>query len=334
MDSGIKIVHVNPAGDPAGVSWLLHCALREMGYESHHIMNKNHVFGVTQGSDIFGDVKLEQARIALNRADVLHFNNTLRGDIKNFTDKGHWNYNIDKYLHKPMVFHNHGGSMLLSPYDQIKFIKKQNKNFIYIACSPLTKAIIHDSKWLPNIVPLQDELYMPPLRKSYNGTLTSCQKIFSTSVKPWKGTDVLIDTVERLKAWFKYDMDFQLISDIPVRKCLKLTQRKHICIDNITQGFVGMCGWEGLAQGQVVIARLDPIVMREYNKFGNGKCPIMNVSGMDELAWMLRKFYHDRKFLKKKSIESREWMEEHYKPERIVNMYLKVYKEAIKKNGG
>ena len=323
----MKIVHVNSNGDPAGVSWLLHDAMVRARYNSRHITLAQHIHKVIQGQDILADKKPGLAEQALKEADLLHINGYLRADIRTF--QGNFNFNLDKHLHKPFILHNHGGCVLLNPYPQINEAKKYNKKFKYWACSPLTKHVIPHAKWMPNIVPINNPLYLPTER-DFKGEIKVCQKIFSGDVRPWKGTFVLHDTINmRLKEWFKYPIKFTLFQGESISNCLKLSADYQVCVDNITQGFIGMSGWESLSKGQVVVSRLDPIVEEAYKKFGNGTCPIINVSGMDELAKVLRELCNDRDYLKKKSIESRKWMEKYYNEERIVKLYVKEYEKVL-----
>ena len=155
----MKIVHVNPNGDPAGVSWLLHDAMKRAGYESRNITMTGHIHKVLQGTDILSDRKPTLVAEVLEEADLLHVNGYLRANIQTF--EGNLNFELHKYLHKPFILHNHGGCVLLNPEPQLKEAGKFNPNFKYWACSPLTVHVIPHSKWMPNIVPINNPLYLP-----------------------------------------------------------------------------------------------------------------------------------------------------------------------------
>jgi len=322
---------MNTNGDPAGVSWLLHNTMKKHGIHSTHILGlRQQVNPLLQGIDLCGDKHVHEVANALSAADIIHVNGFVSDTVTK--PKGHYHCNLDKYLSKPFILHNHGGSVLLDPTIQLAEATRLNTKFRYVVCSPLTKHIIPSAKWLPNITPINDSMYKP-VKRNFNGTLLVCQKIFSDDVRSWKGTRVLIDTINVwLNGQYKYDIEFNVFSGLQIADCLKQTAKYHICIDNITQGFIGMSGWESLAKGQVVIARLDPLVEYHYKMLGDGNCPIINVSGMDELAKVLRTLFQDRDLLYKKCVESRKWMEKYYTPKKIMELYLKFYKKVINDN--
>lgn len=327
----MKIVHINPSGDPAGVSWLLHEAMLKEGYHSRHIIySPNHVHIVQQGQDIIYLKNPEKADKIIEEADILHINGYIRGEIWKFNGK--MQMNLDKHLKKKkFVFHNHGGSVLLNVDAQLKEVKSFNKDFKFVACSPLTKLIYKNTKWLPNICPIDSKIYKP-VPRNFKGKIMVCHKTFSPDVKPWKGTDVIEDTVNRLKNEFKFPIHFKWFHSMKISECLKESAHYHICIDNITQGFIGMSGWESLAKGQVVLSRLHPVVEKAYKKFGKGTCPIINVSGMDEMAKVLRYYCDNRDALFQKCKESYEWMQKYYTPKRVVELYIELYDKILKED--
>jgi hypothetical protein len=231
---------------------------------------------------------------------------------------------------KKVVFHNHGGFNLLYPEPQIKQIEaKVGHSVPYIACSPLTIDVVSNAIWLPNIIPVHEPEYMP-IPRDFNSTMLICQKVFSKQAGIYKGAEVVEEmiTVFLQRKW-GFNMSYHFWHDLPVREVLNGTAKYHVCIDNTTQGFIGLAGWESLAKGQVVIARLDPKVEKAYKEFGDGTCPIINVSGIDQLCKVLRELCGDRKLLEQKCLESRMWMLQYYKPERVVQMYLKIYKNEM-----
>lgn len=328
-----SVVHVNTNGDPAGVSWLLHDAMVRHGYKSRHIVSADrHIHLLQQNKDIVAEHKLDMTYQIINSADVLHFNNSMEDSMRRHNGQIKEELLLTKYVKKPFILHNHGGAILLNPEPQLRKAKSYGQKFIYAVCSPLTKHILPNAVWLPNIVPLDNPLYKP-VERSYDGTIKICQKFFSPDVTPWKGTAVLQNTInEWLNQRYNFPVRFDTFTMMDVRECLGKSADHHICIDNITQGFIGMSGWESLAKGQVVIARLDPLVRRYYGLLGKGSCPIINVSGMDELAFVLRRFCEDRNFLKKKCAESRAWMEKYYNEERILRIYSNLYEHLLEKD--
>jgi len=318
-----NIIHINLDGDPAGVSWLLHKAMKKAGYSSHHIIpSEKQIHKLSQGTDIIIENNPIEAENILEKADLFHINGRILDTP--------FGLKLKKLLiNTPFVFHNHGGKVLLNPYPQIEELRQFNKNFIYIACSPLTKKVIPFCRWLPNIVPIDEPLYMP-IKRDFNGTLKICNKIFSKLTRIYKGTDILNEMINvHLRDEEKFPLSLDIFEELSIQDCLKKSSDYHICVDNLIQGFIGMSGWESLSKGQVVIARLDPIVEKCYKKLGEGTCPIINVTGMDEMCKVLRRFCENKELLKKKCIESRKWMEKYYTEKRIVELYIKTYEEVI-----
>ena len=322
----MNIVHLNPFGDPAGVSWLLHNAMLKEGINSRHIIYDQHnIHHVQQGKDLLFKENLRDCEILLKQADLIHVNNYFRNNNINEGPN-----EFARFLkEKPFVLHNHGGCILLNPQWQINQAKALNPEFKYLCCGPITPRVVKNAIWVPNICPINNPLYIP-VEREFTGTLKICHKIFSRTVDSFKGTFPLEDCINFwLNTKFGYDVHLDVISDKTISECLTQSAGHHICVDNLTQGFIGMSGWEGLSKGQAVIARLHPDTVKAYKKLG-GKCPIINVSGMDEMCKVIREFNEDRDSLKDVCIKSREWMQNYYNEKAIVNIYLEIYKTLLK----
>lgn len=324
----MNILHLNMFGDPAGASFLLHETLRKYGHNSRHLIPaERHIHLIQQGCDIILNNKLQYLDKIFRTADIIHVNQQVIDD--NYLP----NKEILNYLkNKPFIFHNHGGFQLLNPDEQINRLKARvKKDFPIVVCSPLTKLIMPDSIWLPNIIPIYDQLYRPIIRtyeKEYNVKI--CCKIFSTQARMYKGTDVIEEMIKvfLIDKW-GFPIEFKVFQDTPIIRVLQQSAEYHICIDNLTQGFIGLAGWESLSKGQVVLARLHPTVEEHYKSLGEGTQPIINVSGMDEMCKVIRKLCEDRQLLKKKCEESRQWMEKYYQPKKIMKSYIDLYNKVI-----
>lgn len=316
----MNIVHVNLCVDYVGVSWLLHKALLLNGVNSRHILATPYsIHKVQQGFDIIASKDLPIATKVIQEADVLHVN----GTVEDVCETGLNLSNIA--ANKPILFHNHGGPSLLDMNKLLKSLIPFGKNVVAV-CSPLTKYIYKQALWLPNLVPINDPLYSPSER-CFDNELMICHKIFSSAVRKYKGTDVLEECFNDFLSKDR-NICFKTFEDLSISKTLEGSSSFHACIDNITQGFIGMSGWESLAKGQVVLSRLDPIVQSDYESLG-ASCPIINVSGMDELCNEVITLYEDKNKLKSLCRYSREWMEQNYNEAKILELYMKTYKELI-----
>jgi len=328
----MKIAMISLAYDPAGVGQMLTEAIN-----THTKHTCNHIIPtgasiterdkMTNRHNIFM-TPVNELQSMINDADVIHIH-----QIHPFQDKEvgpaskqcgvKWTEVLSK---KPWVFHNHGGAFLINPNKFMEHIGKFNPTLLM--CSPLSKYIFPDSAYLPNLCPINSDNYKPTDR-DFTKTMKVCHKIWYPSTKMYKGTEVLEEVFDLLKK-DGFRIDFKVFHSMNIDKCLKDSADYHVCVDNITQGFIGMSGWESLAKGQVVIARLDPLVYLAYKKIGNGEAPpIINVSGMDELAAVMRDLDSDRTKLKRLCEESRSWMEKHYNEKKITQIYVDFYQSLI-----
>ena len=320
----MNILHLNLNGDPAGVNYLLHNALIKNGFNSRHILTSMRcLHNIQQGYDVIAEQDANKAKELLDWADILHINQEINDPF---------NLGIfypEKFLKKPFVFHNHGGYNLLYPELQLSTLNSYKKKFPFVVCSPLTKKIIPEAIWLPNICPINDPLYLPYERR-FDKEVKICSKVFSTQTRLYKGINVVEEMINVfLKDKWKFPIEYKVFENLILLETLTKSADFHICVENLTQGFIGMAGWESLSKGQVVIARLDPIVKEHYERLGKN-CPIIDVTGMDEMCKVIRDLCVDREYLKRKCEEGRKWMEKYYSEEIIVKKYVKLYEETIK----
>ena len=99
-----------------------------------------------------------------------------------------------------------------------------------------------------------------------------------------------------------------------------------VCIDQITQGFLGMATWEALSQGLVVIGRMDDFAVTEYLRLGNGELPpVLNCYCIDLVAERCVELSKDRARVNAIGKAGREWMLRNYNARKIVQMYENLY---------
>ena len=322
----LRVLMVNLVYDPAGVNWYLHDALNahttcRSSYVTDHIHVKLPSATIKQWTT-------SELNAVIDEADIIHFNqyhpwhpHALPSNIGKLVD---WKQVAIK---KPWVLHLHGGNIL---YDPSRYLRGVIGSPKIIVCSPLYVQSVPHSVWLPNVLLLDHPLYQPEVR-DWGDRIMVAQKMHSRNVDYIKGTKALaevINTELRDNSGFPIQMD--TFTDMGLDECLTRSGKHHICIDNITQGFVGMSAWEGLAKNQLVIARLDPIVEEAYRAFGDGDAPpIVNVRWLVDLAAELRRFCEHRSELRDQSLKGRPWMTRHYTPKRIAGLYTAFYEKAI-----
>ena len=131
------------------------------------------------------------------------------------------------------------------------------------------------------------------------------------------------DSLNYLKQYFSFH--YQFIEGKQKQEAMKERRFFNLSIDNLTQGFIGMWGWESLAMGQVLFARLSPITREAYNGLG-GHCPIDSVENIDELANAIRFWISQPYLINQESKRIRKWMEKNYHPKKLVERYIEIYR--------
>ena len=330
----LNILIINFSYDPAGVGAYLSKIINRETIHDCKIL-----FGVptisTWDKNDYINIDTTETNVLkklVNEADIIHFNQFHpfhEGDRQISLMIAKFGVNWDEILkNKPFVFHNHGGAVLLDVENYIGELKEYDPKIIL--CTPLSLKIIENAIWLPNIIQLENELYCP-VNRSWGGIIQISHKLFFKTAMYVKGSKILLEIInEYLRDKFGYPVNLTVYHDLPIEECLLSSSTNHMTIDNMTQGFPGMVSWESLAQGQVVFCRLDPLVEGMLNEFCDGaKLPIINVSGIDELAKKIIGYCNDREKLEADAMYGVEWMKKYYNPQNIVDMYIKIYMEEV-----
>ena len=227
------ILNVHPKYDCAAAGILLTENINEFTeHECYHIIGEEtflkHKSQLIIGRD---DKKIQELA---ERADIIHLN---KYDWSANTQLGF----IEPYLEsKTSIFHLHGNmdiwKPLTDPLNPINRAKKYNMKIV--SCSPLTEKIT-DCEWMPNPVPTHAKEYLP-VHKSWHRPL----KIIHTVINKYnKGTEEIKEVLDYLKQKGQIDIEYQVLEgECSLEETLKTKQQHHVCIDNLTQGFIGMAG--------------------------------------------------------------------------------------------
>lgn len=321
---GLTILNIHPKYDCAAAGILLTDVLNE--FTEHKVY---HIFGEPtflehEAMFIIGkdDKKIKEL---VEKADILHFNKYLWSENKNL----HW---IAPYIKdKTCILHLHGNIDIWRPKEQDNIIEiAQRHGMNIVSCSPITETLIKNVTWLPNPIPTHKPEYMP-IYRNFN---TPLRLIHTVIAKYNKGTDDLLYVLEYLKHEFLNNLDYKIVDrEKTIKQTLDEKKSYHACVDNITQGFIGMAGWEAMSLGLSCIARLDPYVKKRYEEmFPEGELPIIDVNGIDQMAIEIVKLNNDIEYRYNKAIESRLWMETNYNPERLAKIWSDYYKSIVEKN--
>lgn len=315
----LKVAHIHPWWDSAGVG-IIHAKMMNKftKVEVRHIVGGNTC--LEYDTDLLLRRDDEAIKRVLEQSDILHFN-TFWYDDPQLQYQFPW----DKYLKdKKLVFHMHGGTICFD-YPKLEEIAKIAT--IY-TCSPLIPKFMKFATWVPNILPIDEPLCMPKTRVSKK----PIKFLFMVNHDHNKGRAEIEWLITKLNTVYGYDIQFESwFHKYPYMESLIKRKDFDVIIDNITQGFIGMVGWEAMSQEQVCIARLSPIVLENYTKLADGEAPpIVNVSGIDELAKNIIDLSSDVNKVIRIQKQGRIWMEKYYSQERLCKLWEKRYFNLMK----
>lgn len=323
----LKILLINGTWDCAGVSINLCKAINK--YTRHQA---RHIVGVETYLGYDTDITMNQynpMRVysllkVIEDADIFHFNHT----DHTVQYKGiNWSRFTSR---KKRIYHSHSGWEEGKDYHE-EFLKGKlfNKYDNYdsvIECAPCNTFVFNNSVWLPNLLPVYDESYLPLPNKDYKGRLIIGQ---SPSVKRIKSTNILNKVVYGLQQ-SGYDIELDVIEKTRHRECLARKKYHHIEFDNMHQGHLGMAGFEAASMGIVTMGWMKPSVQEAYTKLGEGNdLPFINVGSEEELRDELIHLIEDRELLLERSQYTRLWMERYYTEKRLLALYVNLYEGLL-----
>jgi hypothetical protein len=321
----MKILNINLCFDPACVGGNLTRAINKYtNHECRHLATSNSLFHVvSKWQDILYDLMPEEELAEIiESADILHFNQydwAYSDGSQNFKK-------VTKHIksyHK-LIFHGHGGSWLLNPGEQIKRCKDAGAEMV--VCSPLDPCAVglDNCVWIPNVLDIEEKI-QPDWNRDFQNELIIGQAV-NHSAGLYKGSELVKYMVNHLGYLeHKYPVKYEMITNITLEEALIIRKQHHFTVDNWVQGFSGMAGFEGLALGHVVFARLDPAVSEAWKAFAPEMIPIIDIKGFDTCAARLREYCNDRDMLIEHSRKSRAWVENWYNEERILKMWIDFY---------
>ncbi len=256
----------------------------------------------------------DEIRDLLKKADVLHFHmlsdeHMKLGDLKV----------IDYVKGKKILHHHHGHPGFRSdPLKyQAKYKKLERKS---IVSTPDLLKLLPDAEWIPNIVPINDALFMP-LKRAADAKVRVCQ---APTRKDLKNTEAFEEVMDSLTQ--QYDnLEYYIIENTLYSECLKLKQGCDIQFDHM-QGYFGVSSLESLSQGKPVIAGLDACNVESIKQFtGVDDIPWLIVRNKKQLEDVFSELIEDEDLREDKGAKSRQFMEfcwtEHQVLDRLINIY-------------
>jgi hypothetical protein len=314
----MNILHINLEFDCAGVSWELCKAINKFTlHEARHVMRRP-THAAPNTDKIF--TSIDEIIHFVEWADVLHFNQWLwthrPGDAFAFAPFNEYTGDnpFTPYLKdKKIFFHFHGGFHQLSPEYWLQECEKVGAKMF--KCDPYSR--LAGAKWMPNVLDLS-QIPFTTFEDRNNTHITIMGSRSDT-----RRLNSLIDiSFKYLQKYFNFTYVFY--DEVPRDILLPIRSKSSITIDNTTQGFTGMWGWEALALGQALIARIEPEVNESYETLGDMP-PIINVNNIDDIARIVRVLINRQSNLKDICAYSKQWVSQYYNEERLVQRYVDEY---------
>lgn len=325
----MKIAIVNLEFDCAGVGWALSQAVNRLtDHKAIHITKT--IYPFAPDTDYRIDLSnIEELKRKLEWADILHFNQWIWTHNPNTDQPFRWTpFNdtpiIDFYelfKTKRVFFHYHSGEVLAEPSYWLRECKKVNAKIF--TCDPPTELVVEGAKWMPNILDVK-KFHVTQLKEGY-------------PIKAYSGHGLNDDrkNVSLYKRWMDqmarcgFVIPYEIIWGHKKEASYLLRKNCHVALESMTEGYIGMVGWEALAMGHAVIARLGEYTRKRYADLGEGiPPPIQHAESPQMVTQLLRDMFNARPALQRLMQDGRNWMEKYYDPKRIVKMYIDEYKKG------
>ncbi|MBI2058300.1 MAG: glycosyltransferase [Nitrospirae bacterium] len=222
---------------------------------------------------------------------------------------------------KRAIYHQHGEPLRSDP---ARF-RAQSSRRTFLVSTPDLLDFLPEATWIPNLVPIDDPLYLP--HESRVATHESRVRIGqSPTKKEIKDTELLVRVYAGLKARYNGFLDLDLIENVPHSECLERKRNCHIFFDHL-QGYFGVSSLEALSQGTPTIARLAERTRSEAARFaGTDALPWLAAGDSAELETVLGRLISDGDHRMETGRNSREFMVQHWHPRKIVDALMVEYR--------
>lgn len=307
--------------DPAGTAIAFTKAINRCTEHTCRLITKesryNHMFAKDLhtpwlDSDGWGEVEY-----LLKESDIFHFHMTADDKLELGPFK------VSDYIRgKKIVHHHHGHPDFRGNPDKYRTKYRSLKRQNLIVSTPDLLKKMPEARWVPNLVPLNDPLYLP--QKAFeNGCITIGQ---SPTRQELKNTSDLIEVIGKLKTQFKEPkIDIDVIANTDHRECLERKRNCHIIFDHM-QGYYGVSSLESLSQGKPVIAGLDEWNCKHIKAFtGTGDLPWVIARNNKELGYKLEALIAKPELMATIGAGSRNFMEACWTEEQVLESLLKIY---------
>ena len=253
----------------------------------------------------------------LKKSDIFHFHMTADEDLELGPFK------ITNYIEgKQIVHHHHGHPDFRSHPDKYRAKYKALKRRNLLVSTPDLLEYLPEARWVPNLVPLNDQLYMPQ-EITTNGKVIIGQ---SPTRQDLKNTSDLRDVVNNLvQSETEFELELDIITNTNHMECLKRKRNCHIIFDHM-QGYFGVSSLESLSHGKPVVAGLDEWNQKCIQEFtGAEKLPWVVARNLDELESCFYKLIGDAELRNDTGSKGRTFMEKCWTENLVLGLLLEFY---------
>lgn len=304
--------------DPAGMGIAFSRAINKHTDHTCRLISTEERYGIDFAKDIHlpdqPSDSWDQIHALLTEADIFHFH--ILSDesmtlgpfvVKDFI-KG-----------KKLLHHHHGHPDFRSnpgAYRE-KYHRLRRKTLV---STPDLLKLLPEAMWMPNIVPVHDELFTP-LKRQWDGKVRICQSPTKKELKNTVEFRAVVDDLQK-----KYpEAEGVIIENTVYADCLSIKRNCDIHFDHM-QGYYGVSSLESLSQGKPVIAGLDSWNISHIREFcGDSDLPWLIARNRDELHRTLEHLISDSDVRDERGAMSRAFMVNHWNDrilaEKLVDFY-------------
>jgi glycosyltransferase involved in cell wall biosynthesis len=317
---GMNIVMITE-NDPAGMGIAFTRAINRYSEHSCRLITTTTRYNFTFDKDIhvpdLDNDGFQEITDILSHADLIHFHiladeNIELGPVK-----------VKDYVGgKEILHHHHGHPNFRSQPETYREKYRRLKRKALVSTPDLLR-LMPEATWQPNLVPVNDSLYVPVLSNG-NGTVRICH---CPTRRDLKNTEEFESAIASLQKKYR-SVEGVIVQNTSHRACLKIKQTCNIHFDHM-QGYYGVSSLEGLSQGKPVIAGLDQWNVEHIKAFtGSDMVPWVIAENQDDLEKKLEHLIEDIQLRDQIGARSRRFMKQSWTEQKVLNVLCSVYQGA------
>ena len=295
--------------------------LNEQGYGKHSFEN-----------DLVWKNNQEEIIALADEADVLHLHNYVHLDAEDFHP-----INFRKYWNegKAIVRHFHSNPQLVSRMSGETLEEIQSCPIPKLTLPQYHERYYPTAQLVPNIVFDNDAYNISEVRKDKKIRICYSPSNFRSARSSRWDTKGYPETIKLLKCIKKHakkqgtPVDIDIIEKVSHAECLRRKALADIAIDDLVTGSYHMSTLESLILGSAVLTFTDQRVLKATQEVaGDDNFPALNVR-LEEAEQVILELLKQPELIRQIGEESRQWMLDHWTPEKMAGVFLSHYKNLL-----